>query len=62
MISSLINMSMPWTCSFDVSMKTNFMDTFSRRVHAVDMNRRNQAVTNQYASFAANMRELDYGG
>lgn len=56
------NMSTSSTRTINVSMKFDFMDMFPERVHAVDMNGHNHAVTNQYASFAANMRELEYGG
>jgi hypothetical protein len=43
-------------------MNMRFMDTYGGHVHDVDMNGHNQTVTNQFASFAANVWELGYGG
>ena len=39
------NLSMTSTRNHNVSIFTNFMDTFSERVHAVDMNEQAKPVT-----------------
>jgi hypothetical protein len=61
MISFLINLSMPWTCFSNVSMIIVFMDTFYGRVHAVDMNGKNQPAVSLCAFISTNREELGYG-
>lgn len=61
MISFPINLSMPWTCFSNVSMKVVFMDTFYGRVHDVDMNESNQSTSRKYAVIAEHMEVLAYG-
>jgi hypothetical protein len=61
MISSLTNLSMPWTCFSNVSNKTYFMDTFLGCVHALDMNGRVHATTMLDVVITDNFKGLVYG-
>ena len=56
------NMSMTSTRNNNVSMFIRYMDTFSERVHAVDMKERSQSAMTLDAEINTKLQEIRYGG